>query len=76
MEKLVIVDIQKEADNKTVFKLSNGNNYDYASVLKMVEAGQIDNVVAQYRNGVQVLQYDPNSMQANDLYNVPKNLYE
>lgn len=76
MEKLVIVDIKKEADNKTVFKLSDGNNYDYASVLQMVAAGQINNVVAQYRNGVQVLHYNPNSMQANDLYNVPKNLYE
>ncbi|MEN6348123.1 MAG: DUF3892 domain-containing protein [Syntrophomonas sp.] len=76
MEKLVIVDIKKEAGNKTTFKLSDGKDYDYSSLLSLVEAGQVNNVVAEYRNGVKVLQYDPNSMLANDLYNVPENLYE
>lgn len=78
MEPLFIVDVKKsDTDRSSQFKLSNGQTYGYATVLKMVETGRIRNVeVRELEDGAKYLYYDPETMTANDLYNVPKNLYD
>ncbi|MEQ8175280.1 MAG: DUF3892 domain-containing protein [Syntrophomonadaceae bacterium] len=78
MESLFIVEIFKSGqDGLSRFKMSNGQVYSYSQVIDMVESGQVRNVeVRQLEDGSKHLYYDPDTMTANDLYNVPKNLYE
>lgn len=78
MDPLFIVKIQKNgADQRSSFEISNGQIYSYSQVIDMAEAGQIKNVeVRQLEDGSKYLHYNPDTMTANDLYNVPQNLYE
>jgi hypothetical protein len=78
MEPLFIVEIFKSGqDRLSRFKMSNGQVYGYAQVIDLVESGRVKNVeVRQLEDGSKHLYYNPDTMTANDLYNVPENLYE
>ena len=78
MDPLFIVEVFKRGqDQSSSFKMSNGQVYGYSQVIDMVESGQVKNVqVRQLEDGSKHLFYNPDTMTANDLYNVPKNLYE
>ncbi|HWP95312.1 MAG TPA: DUF3892 domain-containing protein [Syntrophomonadaceae bacterium] len=76
MEQLFIVEITKNGGG-TQFKLSNGEVHNYDSIMSMVEDRKIRNVeIHQSDDGTKQLYYDPDTLQANDLYNVPSKNYD
>lgn len=78
MEPLFVIEVfQSGQDRLSRYRMSNGQVYGYSQVIDMVESGQVKNVkVRQLEDGSKHLYYNPHTMTANDLYNVPENLYE
>ncbi len=72
MDELVISNLKKSQDGKTLFLLSDGKTYNYIEVIKKAEAGEIKNVeVHQKDDGTRYLYYtNPDTLMANDLYNM------